>query len=294
MSWDIVINFFCIIVNNVEYFANLCVIAITLYVFYLRFISKRISIISGYVNSGRNGTIHSYMIKNHSLREMYISEIYIVYDNRYALHIGSWKDEPLVLKAQGVCRVKTKPFSYLDVYERVNMWDVEKHLFIRTIEGDVIFATFDKKTKIDKKALIKKIPIMRAYFNNELLEPMCKYALSYRKKGEEPKVLYIFPSGVMSDMLYEYDEKNKNYKWFNGIPQSVVDDPSQLLEFFKMIFKPFDMEYINLNIINLGDLYKSRKSIDDLTEVSYGKMWSPDFPKKPQDEQMGFRTEITS
>ena len=46
MIWDRVLESVCFIFNNIEYFAGLCVIAVTLYGAHLRFTSKHISVIN--------------------------------------------------------------------------------------------------------------------------------------------------------------------------------------------------------------------------------------------------------
>jgi len=125
------------------------------------------------------------------------------------------------------------------------------HLYIETIEGVGIHANFVLKKKrlnyrIKKKAKVQTIPMVRKYFNDELLAHGCKYILSYCVKGKEERIIQIFSSGLMSEALQKYDEEAKTWSAFNGVPQEAMETPQQVSEFFNATFELFEMEFIHL------------------------------------------------
>ena len=59
-----VIGFF---VSSIEWIANLFIVIITIYGFYVAFLSKRISVVSLYKNFGKAGENYIILLKNHAL-----------------------------------------------------------------------------------------------------------------------------------------------------------------------------------------------------------------------------------
>ena len=249
-----------------DWLANFSVIMITIYGFYKAFVDKKISVIAINTIHGRGGSYKRITLKNHALRDFFIEEAYMIYANEYALHLTKWDSEPLVLKGNGVCKFETEPYSYLKINDKSKLWEADAHIYLRTSEGEIIHARFKKNHKINKKAKVACVPIVREYYNNMLIETKCKYVLRYKKKGEQEQMIQIFSTGVMSDALPEYNEATKEYRWFNGVAD-IVNDLQALMQLFKNVFSQHEMDFVSL--IEVGSTFDDPKNdLQDLTKVS--------------------------
>ena len=294
MDWNVIVSLFNSIIGGVDWLANLFVVLITVYGFWRAFITKRVSVISIYSNNGRDGANEVIMLKNYALREIYISDAYLIYDNKYAIHLASWKKEPYVLKANGVSQFETNYYSQLavsdDIEVRILTDSIHSHICLRTSEGIIIHAPFRKKYKIKKKAKIKKITIIREYYYDKIVAPKCQYILHCKRKGEEAKIIQIWSSGVMSESLIRYDNINNDYSYFNGIPESAMNSITELHGFFNEIFKPFKMDFVQLIERKIDEYTEKKSSLNDAEEVTYRDL----RPNAFSYEKSGFRTETTS
>ena len=279
---------FAFIKETFDWIANLSIIVITLYGFYRAFIDKRISVIGISNNHGKNGSNKIITLKNHALREIYLEEAYIIYDNQYALHLVKWDKAPCIIAPNGVIKFETEHYSYLKVSDETKLWEPNAHVFLRTPEDDIIHARFKRNHKIKKRAEVAKVPIMREYYNGMLIHKDCKYVLRYKRKDDEEKMLQIYSSGVMSDALIEFDETTKKYRWFNGVP-NIVDNPQELVQLFEKVFSPYEMDFIVL--VGANSTFDDPKSdFHELEKTVYKKLRSTNFSY----ESDGVRREVTT
>lgn len=300
MIWCILSGYFILAFDRIEYIASLLVVMIAIYGFYLRFISKKISLVSIQEGRGvREGCRKSLMIKNNTLRPFYVEEMYLIYDNKYALNIGCWNDEPFALEAQKAVRIKMKPYSYLCVGEQEILYgDMNPafiHVLIKTIEGKIIHAHYMKAKKIrkcwiDKKAKVIPISIVREYYEERLIHLGCRYIVDYKLKGEPEKQLIIYSSGLMSEPIKDYDDATKTFSWRRSVPIEILDEPSDLASLLTKKLEPFDVEFLTMFEKHPDELEKFEMPQKHVGTTSYAELRSNVFVQASS----GYRLEITS
>ena len=231
------------IVSILEFIGNICVIAITIYTFYLGFLSKRISVVSVRHSYSQDGDSIKISLKNHSMKTISLKKISCIYDNKYEINVIDEYDEdgPFIIDPFGLLHINMKPFSYLDNHKLSEFTHEGFYCLLEMFDGKILYAQFRKGQKINKKASIETIPVIRNYCNEQIILPGHKYALTYKQKDGKLKTLFIYANGFMTDSLTQYNEKTKELSTFNKLPQEIVSNISTLNPFFTELFKPFEI-----------------------------------------------------
>ena len=208
---------------------GLGIYVLTLYTFYLKFISKKIKCL------GFSSTNHKYFgsnisttIENLSLSNISIHKAKIVYNNKYIITIAIF-DEPLILEPFKACNLKGKSFSYTSPeLQDINKRDV--YLILKTSKGE-IFAKF--RGKINKKEELIVISSHTDKYNNQIMSKNVKYILCYKGNDNELKTVFIDSVGLMSDEVMN----------FNAIPEKIILNRNAVKDLFKNIFEPLKIPF---------------------------------------------------
>ena len=86
MLWDHLLS----VISTI---GNLCIIVITLYTFYLGFISKRIKVMSISRYRGDDGESIAFLLKNRNMRTLAIQEVVYMSENGFDVPIGRWEED---------------------------------------------------------------------------------------------------------------------------------------------------------------------------------------------------------
>jgi hypothetical protein len=241
----------------VELIGNLAVISVTLYTTDLLFFSKRVSVVSVSQGFGRTGQTISLLLKNHTMRTLFIKSATLVVDGKYSILIAE-SDEPYHLESLGVLKIESEPFSELSD-ERANTALISnaRHYAILETLDTKIYAKYWHKCRIDRHKAIIPISVLRHSFNGYMLHSGYKYALTYEivNPNKEVKTLFIHDNGVMTDNLTEYDEESGTLRVFNGIPEETVQDIDKTRAMFRDLFEPFGTAF---RVTDVREIYNDR------------------------------------
>ena len=105
------------VIDVVSLVANICVLSITAYTFYLTTMSTKLKFVSmGFSFDIFNGDTISISLENTSLHAISISSVFIIKKMEdgdfHQINIFSY-DDPLVIQARHVERIITEPYTYI-------------------------------------------------------------------------------------------------------------------------------------------------------------------------------------
>lgn len=214
---------------------NAGIFCITAYAFWLTYFSKNIKITStGGDSSIFFGSAINCTILNKTLSPLIVEKVIGVYGNEFEIIIKDFKSNPLVIEpfhSANICGDK-----YTDLSDEFNTFG--DAYFKLVTPGKVLFIKYRGKIKNKKDTTIVSRRTIR--FNNVVVSPSVKYAMTYWYKGDkETHILYILDNGIMSDSV----------KGFNKLPDEVLGKPDEMVNYFK---KSFDNENWNFIIDNVG------------------------------------------
>ncbi len=108
----IIMNLFTIIREWVTFAADICILAITIYTFYITFISQRIKFISlSNSSSNSKGDSFAVVLENKSLSPQVINDIYMIIDNKYKIQVKKF-EVPLILEPYKAMEISSEKYSY--------------------------------------------------------------------------------------------------------------------------------------------------------------------------------------
>ena len=200
---------------------NIGIFIITAYGFWLYHFSKKLKIISlsqdysQFFGDNINCTIY-----NKTMSPKTITNISVVFDNKYLVNIKNFK-EPFLLEPFHAYNILGDRYSnaikippYTNVYFKLNT--PEKTLNVHFM-GKILK---NKKLETITKNTIK--------FNEIVISEQIKYVLIYWYKGKEDKsrIIYITYDGFM----------DKNLKNINVLPRDIMESSEKIKDFFKDLF----------------------------------------------------------
>lgn len=212
--------------------ADICILLITVYTFYLSFISKKIKFITfGQSTSFSEGESFSVVVENMTAKAIVIKEMFIIVNNEYKISVKRF-ETPLILSPFHTERIETEKFSYMvpeikfdgnDIILQVNT--TNKNIYLKF--GEEI-PNIAKDIK-DSPSNVTKV---RNEYNGKLVPKMAKYVLNISINGNE-RIIFIFSSGVMTGEVFGY----------SGVPKEVTINKEKLKEFFQNWLKQYQIEF---------------------------------------------------
>lgn len=101
------------ITSTISLMGDICVSAITIYMFYLGFISDKISIISSSHYYGLDGESFSLLLKNKSMRTISITSVNCIFKGKYRVKMDNFA-ESVILNPLGSVRISIPHYTLLD------------------------------------------------------------------------------------------------------------------------------------------------------------------------------------
>jgi len=226
-------NSFTIVREWVTFAADICILLITIYTFYITFISQKIKFIS-LSNSSSNSKGDSFVVilENKSLSPQVIKDIYMIVDNKYKILVKKF-EVPLVLEPYTANEISSEKYSYtipsLPLTTRENVI-----LEVSTTRKKLYLHMHKKTPKVKKE--MKNIPynvtkITKTY-NEKIVPQNAKYALTVSKE-EWQSTIFIFKTGVMTGEILGY----------NGIPEDALKSNEDLIQYLDNWLKPNGLNY---------------------------------------------------
>ncbi len=100
------------ITDVLNFLGNMCVVAITIYTFYLTFLSKRVKVLGcSETNDVFYGTKLSFTVHNYSMQAFDISDVYLIYGKDHMVPFALWKS--VVLEPRKSLQIEIPAFTRL-------------------------------------------------------------------------------------------------------------------------------------------------------------------------------------
>lgn len=188
----------------VTFAADICILLITIYTFYITFISQKIKFISLYnFSSNSKGDSFSVILENKSLSPQVIKDINLIVDNKYKIQVKKI-EVPFILEPFKVKEITSEKYSYttpsLPPLNRENTI-----LEVITTRKKLYLCMYKKTPKVAKK--MKDLPYnvmkIRNIYNEKIVPQNAEYILSVSKKDWENTV-FIFKTGLMTGEILGY------------------------------------------------------------------------------------------
>lgn len=225
---------FPIIRDWVNFAANMCILAITIYTFFITFLSKRIkfrSISIAYSNT--EGNSFSVVLENKTLSPILINDINLIVDNQYKVKVKKF-DSPLILEPFKAKKITSNKYSYTDP-DLGTMTGHKNVLEVVTMSGKKLYLPWHKKTpKVSKqmKQCYANVSVITNTYNGKIVPKFAKYVLIV-SRDDWNNTIFIFESGTMTGEILGY----------NCLPKEVVKEKVKLVEHLDDLFKPNDIGY---------------------------------------------------
>lgn len=252
-KWSDIMIDFPIIRDWVNFAANMCILVITIYTFFITFISQKIKLRSiSTASSNSEGNSFSVVLENKTLSPILIDNINLIVDGQYKVKVKRF-DSPLILEPFTAKKVTSEKYSYT-VPNLENMSDY-KNVVEVNISGKKIYLSLNKNTpKVSKNMKQSRENVIRITntYNGKNVPQFAKYILIV-SKDDWNNTVFIFESGAMTGEIFGY----------NSLPKKVVKKKAKLIEYLDDWFKPNVIDYYVEEISNLFE--DSPDDLDDTT-----------------------------
>lgn len=226
-------DFFTIIREWITFAADICILLITIYTFYITFISQKVKFISlADSSSHSNGNSFSVVLENKSLSPQVINDIYMIVDNKYKIQVKKF-EIPLILEPYTAKGISSNNYSYtapsLPPKTRKNVI-----LEVITTRKKLYLSMHKKRPKVAKemKNILYNVTKITNTYNEKIVPKNAKYILSVSKEEWENTV-FIFKTGLMTGEILGY----------NGIPENTLKSQKDLTLFLDNWLKPNGLNY---------------------------------------------------
>lgn len=228
MSW---IN----IQDCISFLADVFILLITLYTFYITFISQKIKLVSTKISEDLNVANRiSVILENKTLSPQIIDNVSMIIDNNYKIVIRSF-DIPLVLEPYKTCKVVSELFSYTEPQiDFINILKNDIIIEVSTTRNKIYLQSDNRKPKIKEK--MKSIPynvtkIINKY-DGKFIPKNAKYALRVSNNNWS-KTIFILEDGDFTDEILGC----------NKIESEKLQSVKQLREILDEWLNPFEFKY---------------------------------------------------
>lgn len=226
-------NSLTIVREWVTFAADICILLITVYTFYITFISQKIKFIYlSNFSSDSDGNNFAVILENKSLSPQVIKDICMIIDNKYKIQLKKF-DVPLVLEPYTVKKISSEKYSYtipslpLKTGENVI-------LEVSTTRKKLYLHMHKKAPKVAKE--MKNIPYnvtkITNTYNEKIVPKNAKYVLTVSKEGWQSTV-FIFKTGVMTGEILGY----------RYIPENVLKSQQDFIQYLDKWLKPNGLNY---------------------------------------------------
>lgn len=220
--------------------ADICMLFITLYTFYLTFIRIRLNFCGiGENNSNSDGKSFYVIIENRFLLPVVINNVNLIMNDKYKICLTEMKD-PLIIESFCAKRVESKKYAKL-YPNNVNINFEESILEVITTKK-VLYLKLNKKAHISKKMKKMKAPnvcMMTYEYNNKIVPENAVYSLDYIRDSKNHTV-FIFKSGILTENILGY----------TAVPVENMNNKKQLEEFLDKFFVENGVEEFYLRDIH--------------------------------------------
>lgn len=238
--WDYFRNidwsFFVGILSTV---GDICLFWIAVYTFRLTVFPKKLKFINfREKRSTFGGASFEITLENRSLCPVIITSLELVYGlNRIKVFDGY-----LVIDGFKAGTIVMEPYSFIDSVEGkidIDILSIDKmSLWIQTSRGvqHVRYKNIsDLLYKYKHRKYLKWIQttVVRNKFNDKILVPGIKFAISFVDAADELYTVFIHKSGMMSDALFGY----------NSLPKEIVENEEMLRKHFNTEFEKHNLFY---------------------------------------------------
>jgi len=212
----------------ITFLADVCILLITIYTFYLTFLSKKIKVISFGRHLSWEGDSMNIVLENKSLSPISITRIDAIVEKKNKFKFRNF-DEPLILPPFSTKVVVMSPYSHMPDF---NFDDI---VFQIATSSKTRIVHFKKRVFLSRKVKkdLPNVMIVTRKFNDKVIMPGTKYILTL-KTNEGTKTICIFGNGVMTDNIFGY----------NGIPEEIVEDEQKLRLLLDSMIEPYGARYI--------------------------------------------------
>lgn len=225
---------FLFIRDWVSFAANICILVITVYTFFITFISKKIEFRSVSPSSSiTKGNSLSVVLENKTLSPILIDNINLIVDNKYKIKIKSF-DSPLIIEPFTASKITSDKHSYTIPY--IGSLIGPKNVLELDMSGKYKYLPLYKKSpKVSKniKRSNTNVQIITNKYNEKIVPEFAKYILVFSKDSWHNTV-FIFESGVITEDVFG----------INGLPPEVVKDYNMLIEYLDTLFKPNNITWM--------------------------------------------------
>jgi hypothetical protein len=245
---------------------DICVIAITIYMFYLEFLSQRIRVTSIEHNFSNGGEWISLIIKNYTKRVITFHKIDLVFNDKIQMNIKEWS-EPQMLESNCAIKIATDPYSSLGKYNMTELlWNRKEYVVIYTDEG---IRTTKRGKRVNEQKLkeMECITPVRNKINGVIIPDKAKYCMLYRENDSisKPRVVFIFENGVINDNLVGFFPNTGLLGIFSAIPEDIASDYDKANNHFVSVLHPVGATF---SLHKISDFYNKDKIINNFVDES--------------------------
>lgn len=226
-------NWLLIMREWVEFGANICILLITIYTFYITFLSHHFKFLSISESSSLSeGESISVVVENRSFSTQVISKAALIINNQYKLLIYD-KTVPIIIEPFSAILIETERCSYFE--PDIGLIRGEHCVLeIQTSKGKR-YAPFRKQTErvsAEMKNLHFNVSAIIKDYNGKIVPRNAKYSLVFQD-GDEMKTVFIFATGVITEYVMGY----------NGIPREAVESTETLRNYLSQHLTPQGIEF---------------------------------------------------
>ncbi len=215
------------------FLADICILAITVYTFYITFISKKLKLLSFQQTVSNSGDSYSLVLENKSFAPVSIREISVIFDGNYKMRFNEYA-QPIILGAFSAVSLSMEPFSFLAPHIPIEA-QFNPIVCVDTSRKQ-LYLSLHKKAR-QPSAKIKSLPpnvsVMRCLYNDRIVMPGNRYVL-HLFTSNETMAVFIDKHGIMSENVFGY----------NVLPREVMENENALIEVLDSLIKPHGIRYV--------------------------------------------------
>lgn len=220
----------------VNFLANICILLITIYTFYITFVAQKVRFLGMrhyFSNSDGNG--FSIVVENKSFSPIIITDMSLIVEAKYRIEVKKI-ESPLILSPFSACKIDSDRYSYLD--PKID-FDFRNTVLELTTSKRKLY--IGRKGLLHKKAIKNDCYIVAKItniYNGKIVPKGAKYALTLIKNGQQI-TCFIFETGLLTESILGC----------NGLPREVVKTQPLLCCYLDDWFKPKKIDYF-LDTVN--------------------------------------------
>ncbi len=232
---------------------DLCLFFISVYTFRLTVFPKKMRFIRyNMCCSTFEGDSLEITLENRALSPMVIQSVSVV-QKGYLIKIFSQDDEddPCIIEGFKTGKIKMIPFSAIDSQDGEITFGLTKglYLIVETPHGKqyLNYVGAPKKRFLrlrEKFNPVKPTTVKRFYFNEKILKPYVRYAISYADACGNTHTIFVHKSGLMSEAPFGY----------NGLSEDIASSKDNMYAHFEKEFSKVNLPFEITEFTNTDDL----------------------------------------